>query len=154
MAIDFTIARRWTNADAVLLAAVREHAALEGLKALLPALEISQTVRELGLGDALCGLGHEPAAAEALILGSTVERRLAPFAAGVQGTSVPAAAQAVMAERDADQALFGTTGVVVDVPAAALRQRQTYKSIVVTDPRGNKGGTSGVPPRGRPDPQG
>jgi len=125
-------ARQWTHADALALAAVRD------VKATASLMDLS-VLGSLASGSAQAGCVDVP-----VFQGV---RRLAPVGFAVQGISAP-----VVEQPEAFVALLPATaerrGTTVSAP-------RNYKSIA-TDlrPVTVKGGSSGVPPRGRPDEKG
>ncbi|GIG65330.1 hypothetical protein [Phytomonospora endophytica] len=155
-------ARQWTHVDALMLASVRDAKAQSSLMDL-------GVLGSLAGGAAQAGCGSLPV--------SEVVRRLAPVGFAFQGTSAPtfvspAALQRIETEAvangettvsDVAPITFELQGTTVpsahEVPAstgfAAANAPRTYKSIA-TDlrPVSVKGGSSGVPPRGRPDEKG
>ncbi|MEV0649746.1 hypothetical protein AB0I28_31265 [Phytomonospora sp. NPDC050363] len=156
MASNTEFARRWTHTAALMSAAIRSGEAKASL------MDVS-VLGSLPVLSASAGLSHD----ECPVFSVTpAVRRLAPFGAAVQGTSVPFAQGvevAYLVAQAQDQALAylqtaaaerrGTTVLATTVPvAAALRN---HKSISV-DPRpvSGKGRKGGVPPRGRPDEKG
>lgn len=127
-------ARQWTHVDALALAAVRD------VKAIASLMDLS-VLGSLASGSAQAGCGNLPV--------SQVVRRLAPFGYAAQGISVP-----VVDQPEAFVALLPTTAERRGTTVSAAVP-SNHKSIA-TDlrPVSVKGGSSGVPPRGRPDEKG
>lgn len=159
-------ARQWTHVDALALASVRDAKAQAGL------MDLS-VLGSLASGAAQAGCGSLPV--------SEVVRRLAPVGIAFQGISAPTFVSPSALQRMETEAVATGEATVIDVapinaerqgttvfaaaaatghgvpatglaPASALR---TYKSIATElRPVSVKGGSSGVPPRGRPDEKG
>src|ERR1043165_1298505 len=127
-------AGQWRHVDALALAAVRD------VKATASLMDLS-VLGSLASGSAQAGCGNLPV--------SEVVRRLAPVGIAFQGTSA-----SVVEQGEVFFALLPTTVERQGTTVSAAAPRN-YKSIA-TDlrPVTVKGGSSGVPPRGRPDEKG
>lgn len=160
------IERRWTHADALLLAA---HSGLIACTSLATAVTGTSPVR---VGEPLQSQpmrGHLAQTSFEVL--TQAVRRLAPTDVPVQGISVSTAARG---QATTDVRIEGETGGYVGLPAAAAERQgisvsafggrrpattlakedKSINAVPTSNPVLVKGGTGGVPPRGRPDEKG